>query len=259
MLMPSIRGVIKRRLLVNFRVDPEVVQRILPEGLTPKLQGDHAIAGICLIRLEQIRPSLIPWPVGLSGENAAHRVAVTWRDGDGAAREGVYTPMRHKNRFVILMGGGRVFPGVHEGATFDVADTGTDIDISIRATAGDMDVTLRGKSAEELPRGSAFPSLTAASEFFRGGSVGYSRGRDGGRLEGLTLVSPNWRGVPPPPPRVDSSWLPRTSRFPAGARQFGCPLVKAELAAARVRARDLRCDRAGPLCAWAPAQFGRFH
>ncbi len=64
MLMPSIRGVIKRRLLVNFRVDPEVVQRILPDGLTPKLQGDHAIAGICLIRLEQIRPALIPWRVG---------------------------------------------------------------------------------------------------------------------------------------------------------------------------------------------------
>ncbi len=240
--MPSIRGVIKRRLLVNFRVDPEVVQRILPEGLTPKLQGDHAIAGICLIRLEQIRPSLIPWPVGLSGENAAHRVAVTWRDGDGAAREGVYIPMRHTNSSVILMVGGRVFPGVHERATFDVADTGTDIDISIRATAGDMDVTLRGKSAEELPRGSAFPSLTAASEFFRGGSVGYSRGRDGGRLEGLTLVSPNWRVDPLAISEVHSSWLSDTSRFPAGSTEFDCALVMRDIAHRWVIAPDLYVD-----------------
>jgi hypothetical protein len=242
MLMPSIRGVIKRRLLVNFRVDPEAVQRILPEGLTPKLQGDDAIAGICLIRLEQIRPSLIPWPLGLSGENAAHRVAVTWRDADGAAREGVYIPMRHTNSSVILMVGGRVFPGVHKRATFDVADTGTDIDISIRATAGDMDVRLRGKSAEELPRGSAFPSLAAASEFFRGGSVGYSPGREGGRLEGLTLVSPKWRVDPLAISEVHSSWLSDTSRFPVGSTEFDCALVMRDIAHHWVIAPDLYVD-----------------
>jgi hypothetical protein len=240
--MPSIRGVIKRRLLVNFRVDPEVVQRFLPEGLSPKLQGDHAIAGICLIRLEQIRPSLIPWPVGLSGENAAHRVAVRWRDADGADREGVYIPLRHTNSSLILMVGGRIFPGIHKRATFDVADTGTDIDISIRATAGDMDVALRGKSAEELPGGSAFPSLAAASEFFRGGSVGYSPGRDRERLEGLTLVSPKWRVDPLAVSDVHSSWLSDTSRFPAGSTEFDCALVMRDIAHEWVIAPDLYVD-----------------
>ena len=104
-----------------------------------------------------------------------------WRDAAGADREGVYIPMRHTNSSLILMVGGRIFPGVHKRATFHVAETGTDIDISIRATAGDMDVALRGKSAEQLPPGSAFLSLAAASEFFRGGSVGYSPGRDRGQ------------------------------------------------------------------------------
>ena len=64
--LPSIQGVIKRRLLVNFRVDPDVVQQLLPPRLTPKLQAGYAIAGICLIRLEQIRPSFVPWRVGFS-------------------------------------------------------------------------------------------------------------------------------------------------------------------------------------------------
>jgi hypothetical protein len=246
MLMPSIRGVIKRRLLVNFRVDPEVIQRFLPEGLSPKLQGDHAIAGICLIRLEQIRPSLILWPVGLSGENAAHRVAVTWRDADGADREGVYIPMRHTNSSLILMVGGRIFPGVHRRAVFDVADTGTDIDISIRATAGDMDVALRGKAAEQLPAGSAFPSLAAASEFFRGGSVGYSPGRDRGRLEGLKLVSPNWRVDPLAISDVHSSWISDSSRFPAGSTEFDCALVMRDISHYWVVAPDLYVDPKAP-------------
>ncbi len=240
--MPSIRGVIKRRLLVNFRVDPDVIQRILPAGLSPKLQGDHAIAGICLIRLEQIRPSLIPWSVGFSGENAAHRVAVTWRDADGADREGVYIPMRHTNSSLILMVGGRVFPGVHQRATFDVADSGTDIDISIRATAGDMEVELRGKSAGQLPSSSTFPSLAAASEFFRGGSVGYSPGRDRARLEGLKLVSPKWRVDPLAISDVHSSWLSDTSRFPAGSTEFDCALVMRDIAHHWVIAPDLYVD-----------------
>jgi hypothetical protein len=244
MLMPSIRGVIKRRLLVNFRVDPEVVQRFLPAGLSPKLQGDHAIAGICLIRLEQIRPALIPWSVGFAGENAAHRVAVRWRDSDGVDREGVYIPMRHTNSRLILMAGGRLFPGVHQRATFDVSDTGAGIDISIRSAAGDMDVALRGKAAGELPEGSTFPSLAAASEFFRGGSVGYSPGRDRGRLEGLTLVSPKWRVDPLAVSEVHSSWLSDQSRFPAGSSEFDCALVMRDIAHQWVVAPDLYADPA---------------
>jgi hypothetical protein len=95
MLLPSIRGVIKRRVLVNFRVDPDVVIRQLPEGLRPKLQGDHAIAGICLIRLEHLRPQLVPAAFGVASENAAHRVAVVWHDEKGADCEGVFIPIRH--------------------------------------------------------------------------------------------------------------------------------------------------------------------
>jgi hypothetical protein len=225
MFLPSIQGIIKRRLLVNFRVDPDVVQPLLPPGLTPKLQGGYAIAGICLIRLEQIRPSLVPWPVGFSAENAAHRIAVLWRDADGDEKEGVFIPMRHSDSSLILLTGGRLFPGVHRRAVFKVADTVKTIDISIRTTSGDMQVFLRGKSAVELPDGSVFPSPPAASEFFRGGSVGYSPGRDSNRLEGLRLDSASWRVDPLSISAVHSSWLSDSARFPAGSCEFDCALV----------------------------------
>lgn len=76
MRLPKIHGVIRRRMLVNFRVDPKVMQRFLPNPFRPKLLGDTALAGICLIRLEQIRPRPLPAMMGFSSENAAHRVAV---------------------------------------------------------------------------------------------------------------------------------------------------------------------------------------
>jgi hypothetical protein len=72
MRLPVIEGVIRRRILVNFRVDPQVIQNILPSRFRPKLHKGQAIAGICLIRLEDIRPKMLPQIVGLSSENAAY-------------------------------------------------------------------------------------------------------------------------------------------------------------------------------------------
>jgi len=96
MKIPVIQGVIRRRILANFRVDPEVMQRELPSRFEPKLQRGYAVAGICLIRLEHIRPRFIPESVGLNSENAAHRVAVLWEE-EGVKREGVFISRRDTN------------------------------------------------------------------------------------------------------------------------------------------------------------------
>jgi hypothetical protein len=46
MRLPVIKGMIARRILANFRVDPEIMQRELAARFRPKLQDGYAIAGI---------------------------------------------------------------------------------------------------------------------------------------------------------------------------------------------------------------------
>jgi hypothetical protein len=62
MRIPVIRGVIDRRILVNFRVDPRVLAGILPRPFRPKLVNGVGMAGVCLIRLKGIRPAFLPRP-----------------------------------------------------------------------------------------------------------------------------------------------------------------------------------------------------
>ena len=81
MRVPVIRGIIDRRIPVNFHVAPEALEKVLP-ACRPQLINAWGIAGICLIRLKEIRPRSLPRIVGLSSENAAHRIAVQWDDND---------------------------------------------------------------------------------------------------------------------------------------------------------------------------------
>src|SRR4051812_28065039 len=105
MQIPVIRGTIERRILVNYRVDPDVLRTLLPAPFRPKLVRGFGIAGICLIRLKHVRPKFWPAAIGVQSENAAHRIAVEW-DDNGVLREGVFIPRRDTNsRFNSLLGG----------------------------------------------------------------------------------------------------------------------------------------------------------
>jgi len=104
-----IQGVIARRMLLNFRADAEVVQRLLPAPLQVDQQNGHAIVGVCLIRLENLRPHGVPGPLGLSSENMAHRVAIRYPGSEGI-RPGVFVWRRETDQRLVELLGGRLFP-----------------------------------------------------------------------------------------------------------------------------------------------------
>lgn len=167
--------------------------------------------------------------IGISSENAAHRVAVDWTSGDGSPRTGVYIPRRDTNSSLVLMAGGRVFPGHHHKARFDVQDDGRQISLRIASEDGVIQVRVHGCSATALPPSSRFASVADASAFFEGGSTGYSVTRKGGRLEGLELHTNAWHLEPLEVDDVYSSYFNDESRFPKGSVEFDCALVMRDI------------------------------
>jgi len=240
MRLPAMQGLIRRRILVNFRVDAQLMQRYLPEPFRPKLVGEDAMAGICLIRLEQIRPRFLPAALGLSSENAAHRVAVKWRASNGEQREGVYIPRRDSSSRLNYLLGGRLFPGEHHRATFSVRDDEQSIDLSMQSADGKVAVELRGKPDVRMPKSSRFKSTAEASAFFENGALGYSETAKGQHLDGLYLVAKNWRVEPLDVQRVHSSFFDDKSLFPRGTVEFDCALLMRNIEHEWQRAPNLK-------------------
>jgi hypothetical protein len=225
---PAVRATIERRLLVNYRVDPEVVQRVLPEPFRPWLVNDVAVAGICLIRLRHLRPAFLPAGAGLTTENAAHRIAVEW-DGTDGVRRGVYIPRRDTSSRLTHLAGGRLFPGAHHRATFRVRDDGTRCDVDFESDDG-FEVAVSARSVADVPHDSVFGSLAEASAFFREGSIGYSATRGGATVDGLELECDTWIVTPSVVEHVASSFFDHAAAFPRGSAVADSAFVMREIA-----------------------------
>lgn len=239
MKMPAIRGVIDRRILVNFRADPGVVTRLLPPPFRPKLTYGHAIVGICLIRLRDIRPAGLPDWLGISSENAAHRIGVEWEE-DGTRREGVYVPRRDTDSQLNTLAGGRLFPGVQHHAYFTVRETDTHLEVALRSDDGSTEVSVVADVAPALPAGSVFGSLDEVSAFFEAGAVGYSATDDPGRSEGMELRCRRWEVSPLAVQSVRSSFFEDRERFPEGSVQFDNALLMRGIEHEWLARQDLR-------------------
>jgi hypothetical protein len=224
MRIPVLRGLIDRRMLVNFRVDADVLIRILPPPFRPQLVTEGiGMAGICLIRLKEIRPRWLPSFVGIGSENAAHRIAVEW-DDHGTTRSGVYIPRRDSSSILNWLAGGRLFPGVHHHSRFTVRETADEYHLDMSNTDG-THVLVEGHLVRQLPEDSVFSDLSQASDFFARGSLGYSATGRPGAYDGLELHTLQWDVQPLAINRVESSFFADRALFPAGTVHFDCALL----------------------------------
>jgi hypothetical protein len=224
MQIPVIRGIIDRRILVNFRVHPQILAKLLPHPFRPKRIHGMGMVGVCLIRLKHLRPRFVPSFLGLSSENAAHRIAVEW-DQDGKQREGVFIPRRDTSSWLNTKLGGKLFPGVHHHAHFQVYERDDHYRIVANSDDRKTHLLVEGYVTAEFLEGSVFDSLPEASEFFQGGSLAYSVTATPGEFHGLELRSLNWQVVPLAIERVESSFFENRAMFPVGSVEFDCAML----------------------------------
>jgi uncharacterized protein YqjF (DUF2071 family) len=241
MRLPAIEGIIDRRILVNYRVDPLVIARLLPPPFRPLTVGGKALAGICLIRLRAVRPRWLPPWLGVRSENAAHRVAVEWKEGR-ALKGGVFIFRRDTNSRLSALAGGRVFPGRHHYSRFEVRESRARLEVAFQSRDGQTFGRVTARVASEWPGGSVFGDRGAASAFFAAGSVGYSPAEAAGRFQGLELHCHQWQVTPLELCSVQSSLFDNENLFPRGSIEIDCGLLMRGIAHEWRSRADLCCS-----------------
>jgi len=221
MKIPRIKGLIDRRILINYQIDKEVLANYLPSPFRPKLVKGKGIAGICLIRLKEIRPKGLPKQIGISSENGAHRIAVEWTE-NGTIKEGVYIPRRDTSSRLNAWAGGTVFPGIHHLAKFDVEEGNGNYEVSF-VSSDDTSLSIKARETKEWNEASVFDDLQSVSDFFENGSVGYSP--DKNSFEGLQLQAYNWQVSLLEVEKVQSSFFEDATIFPKGSVVFDNALL----------------------------------
>jgi Uncharacterized conserved protein (COG2071) len=213
MIADSVACLIQRRLLVNYRIDPDLVAPLLPSPLRPQLAAGHAVGGVCFIRLGRLRAGRLPGVPGLTTENAAHRFAVEWDDASGS-HVGVYVPRRDTNSALTSAAGGRIFPGCYLLARFTVEESADTVRIAVDSRDGHVRLAVTA-TANGSDESLLFATPLDAGEFFRAGALGLSPRPGGGCLDGVRLQSTRW-AMQPMTVQIASSLFDDRARFPAG-------------------------------------------
>ncbi|MFD4377580.1 DUF2071 domain-containing protein [Streptomyces sp. NPDC058486] len=230
MRQTRLSSVIERRLLVNYRVAPDAAARLLPGPLRPQLVHGYAVAGICLLRLGSVRPSWAPKAFGLRSENAAHRIAVEW-DGPDGLETGVYIPQRDTASRLNVWAGGRLFPGEHGRADFQVHETPGRMRVALATWDGDTQVDVTVDLADELRGSELFADLAEASRFFRNGAKGFSATNSGRHLDGMELRTDAWHVEAAQVRSAASSFFDDPDCFPSGSATLDCALLMRDIPA----------------------------
>jgi hypothetical protein len=223
-----ITATVERRLLLNYRADPDVAAALLPTGLRPRLVGGGAVVGICVLSLSGIRPLGLPRAVGIHTDNAAHRIGVEWDTPEGVVT-GVYVPRRVTTSRLTAWVGGRLFPGVHTRVGLVTEVDGLRLRVSLATPADDLSVRAVVTETDNFTSG-LFADLAEASAYFEAASIGWSPDHRG-RLEGMVMQVTPWSVRPVVIESLASTWFDDPIRFPPGTLEPDCGLVMEALTA----------------------------
>lgn len=216
--IPQLDGIIRARLLLNYRVDPDVVRPLLPEAFAPLTVNGAAVAGVCVIRLEKVRPKILRWFPPMSFISLAHRVAVQWRDQAGL-QSGVYIWRRVTDSRLVALAGGRVFPGSQSTARVRLQVDHR----SVRAIAVSGEGTILSGLFERGSNrggGSLFSDHEKRERFFAAGGLGVSPARGGKGYDGMRLEVENWNSTLVEAVNVSSEFFDNSDRFPRDGIAF---------------------------------------
>jgi hypothetical protein len=219
MELPVLNGIIDRRILINYRVRPDVVKALLPPHLEPLIINGYASAGICLLRLKNIGIKHSPSFLRITSENAAHRFLVKYMDS-GKEVHGVYIPRRDTDSKLNVLLAGKMFSWPHYPAKFEIQESDDNYAVKVESDDHNTSLQVQTTLTTLFPIDSMFDSLEHASSCFHNCTMGISPSTMPKRFKKIKLKTKTWEVKPLQVHAIRSSFYGNTSLFPTGSIEF---------------------------------------
>lgn len=219
-MIKEVTGNIDHRILLNYRIDPDIASRNLPDNLEPKVINGYAIGGICQVSLSGMRPKGLPSLFGTRSHNAAHRIAVS-----SQGSEGVYVPRRDTSSWANVLAGGRLFAGTYHHAKFNIEQSANHFRVEIKDDNHQKLMFIDAQLSDEISSTSVFDSIDEISQFFLNGQIGWSARPNDTALDAIELKTENWNMHGLAVTDEFSSFFTDTSKFPQGSAEFDSALI----------------------------------
>jgi len=204
-MAPAIRGVVDRRILINYRVPTESLEAVVPEPFRPReAEKGMGLGSVCIMRLKNERPRLVPSMFGTSFETVTHRISVECDEG-GEKKNCVYVPRRDTSSRVGTLAVKRLMPGDCEDAEFETDEKQDRHHVRINCDTEVIRASV--EEAEKLPEDSVFGSIEDASQFFLDACIRYSR--SGSQHGAVEFRAYDWNMSSLRPLKVRSSYFER--------------------------------------------------
>lgn len=224
MKLPVLNGIIDRRILINYSVEPEVVSSLLPTHLRPLVVNGYASGGICLIRLKHIGLKYTPSIFRITSENAAYRFLVTCKDKGGWVR-GVYIPRRTTDSWLNVVVAGKLFAWPHYPARFESTEDKGRYSVRMGPDDGPVELEITAHRTDDFPEHSMFRSLAEASLCFANCNLGISPATHSRSFKTICLETSTWSVAPLVVDKLCSAYFSDTRRFPKGSIAFDNALL----------------------------------
>jgi hypothetical protein len=184
----TLRADLVRRVIVNYALDPKLLEAKLPcSWMRPQLIRGAAIASFCVLDLERITVGAMPSALGIRNLNCAHRFGIVdARTGESA----VYVESRNTNSSFGALLTKLGCPGRHGLVRARMLHEASAITVEVKMARTDYSFALRAHTAERF-ESKAFGDLDEFASFMSQGVRSYAPSRKEGFVTIVDLFKPD--------------------------------------------------------------------
>jgi len=158
----------RHSLVLAYALPSDVLQPLLPPGLTVDNHGDYGFVAIAMVQTETLRPTFIPKMFGQSFFLSGYRIFSRYKTRHGKNLRGLRILRSDTDKRLMVASGNLLTHYKYQKAEASTrfADSNLEVKITTPGSVADLHVTARIQDENgSLPAGSVFANLQEARRF----------------------------------------------------------------------------------------------